>query len=106
VDVNAPLKRQTTNFTMTRPHSKQELIKVSEEMAKSKSIYLDRIKADIQRKTQDEFRVRRMASLPRVVNKPKTNQKKQLAFGVSYNSPRSHSMRNDYWATKHINHQN
>lgn len=48
--INVPMRRENTSMMMMRPHSKAELISLSKEMSKSKSIYLDKIKDDVERK--------------------------------------------------------
>jgi len=81
--INSPMKKSNTSI-LTRP--KRELsqpVSVAKELQKEKSHYLIRIKTNIAKKTNEEFKIRKNRSVPKMMAKMRT-QKRENAFGSVY----------------------
>lgn len=57
---------------------------MTEELQKSNSIYLNRIKTNIAKKTSSEFNIRKSMSVERMMTRMKTTKERKNAFGSIY----------------------
>jgi len=73
--INEPLKRMDTSTLTEQSVNTNQYFSVTEELSKPESIYLNRIKTNIAKKTSSEFNIRKNMSVPRMLTRMRTTKR-------------------------------